>query len=107
MRKLKNDSDLLKAIDDTIKISKKKNNGILKFLVSTDLKGNIVKYSLTYINTNIYNKDNGRVLGYGNDHGYHHKHLMGIEEKIKFTSFEEIQNRFETEWRDIHEKYQK
>lgn len=97
----------VKAVDETIKILKKKRNGILKFLVNTDMRGNLINYSLAYINPNICHKDNGRVLGYDNKHGYHHKHFMGIEEKINFTTFEDIQNSFETEWREIHDQHQK
>jgi hypothetical protein len=107
MVKQKKSRKLIKVLDETIKISKKKRNGILKFLVSTDEKSNLVRYSLTYINTNICNEDNGRVLGYDNDHGYHHRHYMGVEEKVDFVSFEDIKNRFEIEWREIHDKNQK
>jgi hypothetical protein len=44
----------------------------------------------------LYYKDNGRVLGYDNDHGYHHRHYLGIEEKVDFNSFEDVKKRFET-----------
>ena len=107
MTKPKKSKNLIKAVDETTKISKTKGNGILKFLVSTDEKGVLVRYSLAYINTNICNDDNGRVLGYDNDHGYHHRHNMGIVEKVDFVSFEDIANRFDTEWREIHDKHQK
>jgi hypothetical protein len=55
----------------------------------------------------IFNGDNGRILGYDNEHWYHHRHYTGKVEKVEFSSFEEIQTRFEAEWREIHEKYQK
>jgi len=98
---------LAKILDETIKISRKKNNGILNFLASVDEKGNLGRYSLAYINVNIFSADNGRVLGYDNDHGYHHRHYMGKVENVKFTNFYEIKERFEVEWREIHEKHQK
>ncbi len=107
MIKEKKKRNLIKVLDETITISKKKGNGILKFLANTDEKGNLISYSLTYINPNIFNKDNGRILGYDNEHGYHHRHYMGKEESITFLTFEEIKERFETEWREIHEKHKK
>ena len=106
MAKQKN-INLITALDEVFKISQKKGNGILKFLVNTDKNGNLVKYSLTYVNTNICNVDNGRVLGYDNNHGYHHRHIMGKVENVDFISFENIKDRFEAEWREIHDKHQK
>lgn len=98
---------MVKMLDETIRISKKKNNGILRFLASLDEKGNLARYSLAYINTNIFNLDNGRVLGYDNNHGHHHRHCMGKVETVKFRNFYAIKERFEHEWREIHEKHQK
>jgi len=107
MTKEKKKRNLIKVLDETIRISKKKGNGILKFSANVDEKGILINYSLTYINTNIFNKDNGRVLGYDNEHGYHHRHYMGKEERVNFLTLEEIKERFETEWREIHDKHKK
>lgn len=107
MKKTKQTKKYIKVRDDTVKLPEKEGNGILKFNVTTDEKGKITRYSLTYINYNIYSKDNGRVLGYDNCHGYHHKHYMGKEEKIDFINFEDIQDRFEKEWGELHEKIKK
>lgn len=96
-----------KVIDETVKLPDKQGNGILKYSASADSNGVITRYSLVYINYNVYREDNGRVLGYDNRHGYHHRHLMGKEEKVNFDTFEEIADRFETEWRKIHEKIKK
>ena len=93
-----------KLMDETIKIPHKQGNGILKFSVSATSQGVISRYSLAYVNHNICRIDNGRVLGYDNDHGYHHRHYMGKVEPINFTSYEDIAERFESEWREIHEK---
>ena len=32
--------------------------------------------------------DNGRVLGYDNNHGHHHRHFMGQVEAVEFESYE-------------------
>ncbi len=96
-----------KVLDETVKLPDKQGNGILKYSASANEDGVISRYSLVYINYNVCRKDNGRVLGYDNRHGYHHRHLMGKEEKVNFDTFEEIADRFETEWRGIHEKIKK
>jgi hypothetical protein len=37
------------------------------------------------------------VLSYDNTHGYHHRHFMGEETAVAFTSFDELVSRFEAE----------
>jgi len=37
-------------------------------------------------------------LGYDNQHGYHHRHYFGAVEPVKFTSFEDIETQFQTDW---------
>ena len=39
--------------------------------------------------------------GYDNHHGRHHRHDRGRIESVDFTSFEEIEARFESEWLKI------
>lgn len=62
--------------------------------------GQIIAYSLAYVNLKIFSRDNGRVLGYDNSHGYHHRHFMGMVEPIDFTSYEALAERFIEE---VHE----
>jgi hypothetical protein len=38
------------------------------------------------------------VVGYDNAHGYHHRHFMGVVEPIDFTTFEDIEDRFQVDW---------
>lgn len=104
MKKLRKTVKHKKIVDDAIKFSDKQGNGILKITVSVDEKGLITRYSLTYINPHIFAGDNGRVLGYDNCHGRHHRHFMGTEEDIVFIGYEEIAEKFEKEWRALHEK---
>jgi len=96
--------ELKKIADQTVKLPDKQGNGILKFLAYKNNKNCISKYSLAYINHHICRVDNGRVLGYDNNHGNHHRHFMGQIENVKFTTYEDIAERFENEWREIHEK---
>jgi hypothetical protein len=51
-----------------------------------------------------FNHDNGRILGYDNCHGKHHRHYMGKEETFEFTGYEDISEQFKKEWRIIHEE---
>lgn len=96
-----------KVADDTVTLPIKQGNGILKYSASVDSKGKIARYSLAYINPNLCNLDNGRVLGFDNCHGYHHRHYMGKEENIDFSTYEELVEQFEREWRVLHEKAKK
>lgn len=45
--------------------------------------------------------DNGRVLGYDNSHGFSHRHYMGLVTEFVFTTYEELYEQFEMEWREI------
>ena len=76
-------------------------------VVKVDEQAEVQRYSMAYINHRICSVDNGRVLGYDNSHGYHHRHYMGQEEPIKFQSYSAIAERFEKEWRALHEKAKK
>ena len=58
----------------------------------------VTRYNLAYINHAIHRGDNGRVLGFDNSHGYHHRHYMGKVESVEFESFEATQERFQREW---------
>lgn len=64
----------------------------------------VVKYSLAYINSRLSALDNGRVLGYDNSHGKHHRHFMGRTELILYAGYEDVLLRFQREleefWRD-------
>jgi len=73
--------------DDAITLHKSKGNGILRRQVWVDNEGEVTRYGLAYINHLIYTGDNGRVLGFDNAHGYHHKHYMGNIESVSFNFF--------------------
>lgn len=61
----------------------------------------VTRYNLAYINHAIYQGDNGRVLGFDNAHGYHHRHYMGEIETVGFVSYEATQEKFQQEWLEI------
>jgi hypothetical protein len=62
--------------------------------------GKVIAYSLAYINLKICPLDNGRVLGYDNSHGYHHRHFMGQIEPVRFSTYSELAERF---FNEVHE----
>jgi hypothetical protein len=61
----------------------------------------VTRYNLAYINHAIYSGDNGRVLGFDNAHGYHHRHYMGVVEPVTFASYEAQLERFQQEWQAL------
>ena len=79
-----------KIIDETFTISRKRGNGLLRREVWVDRQGHVVRYNLAYINHTIHSGDNGRVVGYDNAHGYHHRHYMGKVEEVEFNGFEAV-----------------
>lgn len=93
--------------DECSTLPKSRGNGQLVRRVSVDDDNKVTRYNLAYINHNLCGIDNGRVLGYDNAHGYHHKHFMGRVEPVEFISFEEIENRFQREFGVLYEKTKK
>jgi len=87
-----------KIIDEAHKIPDRRGNGQLRREVWVDERGRVVRYNLAFINHALFRGDNGRVLGYDNRHGYHHRHYFGEVETVDFQSFEEIEARFEADW---------
>lgn len=87
-----------KIRDERHKISNKRGNGQLRRETWEDEDGKIIRYNLAYINFRLYSGDNGRVVGFDNQHGCHHRHLRGKMESIEFESFEQLEMRFDEEW---------
>lgn len=87
-----------KVIDEVHKIQDRRGNGQLRREVWVDERGKVVRYNLAFINHQLFQGDNGRVVGYDNRHGYHHRHYFGTVAAVKFQSFEEIEARFEADW---------
>ncbi|HBA89381.1 MAG TPA: transcriptional regulator [Geobacter sp.] len=90
-----------KIIDERCVLSRKKGNGQIRREVWTGEDGKVVRYNLAYINHTVFAGDNGRVVGYDNNHGSHHRHLMGQMFPVTFTSMEELEVRFCKEWKEL------
>jgi len=95
-----------KLYDERHTISRKRGNGQLRREVWVDEQGRVIRYNHAYINHAIFSDVNGRVLGYDNRHGSHHRHIMGKTESVTFKSYEDIEARFEREWGEIVQRKQ-
>ena len=93
-------SQLDKRIDQTSYLAGKRRGAILKEEVWYQ-GDRVVKYSLAYINPRISSADNGRILGYDNTHGQHHRHYRGRTEPVAFSSYQAVVKRFEAEVREL------
>ncbi len=87
-----------KICDEFHRIANKHGNGQLGREVWANHLGQVTRYNLAYINHRMHQNDNGRVIGYGNQDGFHHRHYFGKIEKIVFTSFEDIEVQFQQDW---------
>lgn len=87
-----------KVIDEVHHISRKRGNGQLRREVWVDADGRVTRYNLAYINHDLHPGDNGRVVGYDNQHGWHHRHGFGTVTPVDFVSFEHNETLFEADW---------
>ncbi|CAE6846973.1 hypothetical protein BCh11DRAFT_07353 [Burkholderia sp. Ch1-1] len=87
-----------KIYDDRHAIAKRRGNGELRREVWVDGAGTVTRYNLAYINHDLHQGDNGRVVGYDNAHGFHHRHYFGRVEPVEFVSFDDIEDRFARDW---------
>ena len=106
-KKIKKTMNELLVIDESYTIHRKKGNGLLSRQVWKDGANKVTRYSLAYINHEIFQGDNGRVLGYDNSHNHHHRHFMGKVESIVFVNFEELEIQFMKEFEVLHEQVKK
>lgn len=90
-----------KVVDETIYLKRPRRGAMLKEEVWQTEDGQVVKYSLAYVNPVICGVDNGRVLGYDNSHDYHHRHFMGSREPFAFTGYEVLAVQFYSEVQEL------
>ena len=88
-------------MDETTEVRCATGRGVIREEVWQDSKGAVVKYNLAFINHSLCSRDNGRVVGYDNHHGHHHRHFMGEEERFAFSSYEKLLRRFLNEVREL------
>jgi hypothetical protein len=93
--------DLRKVVDERHFPSEANGGGLLRWEVWVDDENRVARYNLAYINPFLYGPDNGRVLGYDSAHGRPHRHFKGDISDVDYRSFEEIEERFKSEWREL------
>jgi hypothetical protein len=92
---------LKKVIDEAHLIPRARGNGKLRREVWVGPNGQVARYNLAYVNLAVFQRDNGRVVGYDSQHGAHHRHFFGEISEIEFTSFEDIEAQFERDWVNV------
>ena len=95
---------LRKVVDETTQVRCALGKGLIREEVWQDSRGAVAKYNLAFINHALCTRDNGRVVGYDNNHGDHHRHFAGAEEKFAFISYEKLLERFLNEVRELRQK---
>jgi hypothetical protein len=97
--KKKGKSDKVVCRENIVRLKGKRKGGYLKETVRM-LNGEVEGYALAYVNPRLCWEDNGRVLGYDNAHGYHHRHFKGAVTEVEFIGYDELVSKFEAE---VHE----
>lgn len=85
-------------------LSARSGGGVLSYEVWGVVTGGktiVTRYNLAYVNPLVFGGDNGRVLGYDNAHGEHHRHYMGKVEAVGIGSYEDAFERFQAEWQEL------
>jgi hypothetical protein len=100
-RKLRTSRPIRKIVDETIYLKRPRLGAKLKEEVWQTGDGEVVKYSLAYINPSIFGQDNGRVLGYDNSHNRHHRHFIGRQQSFEFRGYESLAAQFYEEVREF------
>ncbi|WP_263410608.1 DUF6516 family protein [Terriglobus tenax] len=81
---------LRKTVDEEAPIRCAAGRGLLREEVWENAKGEVVRYNLAFIQHVLCVKDNGRVLGYDNAHGKHHRHQCGFVSDFVFAGYEAL-----------------
>ena len=87
----------LKVTDESTPVRCATGYGLVREEVWKDGEGNVVRYSLAFINFHLFAGDHGRVLGYDTAHGYAHRHYLGEVERISDQKYGDVFQRFLTE----------
>ena len=95
---------LRKVVDEEHTIRCVAGLGLLREEVWVDEHDRVHRYNLAFINHALSAADNGRVLGYDNQHGKHHRHWFGETSDVRFMSYEALLERFITEVAALQER---
>ena len=85
---------LRKAVDEITPVGCAAGRGLIREEVWQDADSEIARYNLAFINHFMMRGDNGRVLGYDNGHGFHHRHFKGAIEPMEYVDYPGLRERF-------------
>jgi hypothetical protein len=83
-----------KVVDETTVVRCAKGRGLIREEVWQSTSGEVVRYNLAFICHQLCGTDNGRVLGYDNQHGSHHRHFMGQVRPFQYSEYDVLLARF-------------
>jgi len=81
-------------VDETAQVRCALGKGLIREEVWQSETGEVVRYNLAFIYHTLCTLDNGRVLGYDNQHGHHHRHSMGQSEPFHYNGYDKLLTRF-------------
>jgi hypothetical protein len=102
-RRSEDEIDPAQSVRDEFYPGGRKRGVAVRMQADFSRKGKVVRYSLALIDTHHTSTDHGRILGYDNAPGYHHRHRLGKSEPVEFESYESTEKRFEAQVRQYLE----
>ena len=97
-------SSLRKIVDELSPVHCASGRGLIREEVWLDEDGEVVRYNLAFINHFLTRADHGRVLGYDNSHGHHHRHFKGASESFEYLDYQTLRERFVQEVRELRKE---
>jgi hypothetical protein len=94
--------DPLRSVHDVFYPRGRKRGLIVRIQVDYSSAGDLLRYSLSLIDLSS-SLDNGRIVGYDNAHGQHHRHYFGRVDRVEFESYEKLESQFEAQVRQYLE----
>ncbi len=87
-------SSARKVVDESTEVRCAESMGVIREEVWQGENGEVVRYNLAFICHQLCTSDHGRMLGYDNQHGDHHRHFMGRARPFQYAGYEALLGRF-------------
>jgi hypothetical protein len=94
--------DPSRSVRDVFYPKGRKRGLIVRIQIDYSRAGSLLRYSLSLIDLSS-SLDNGRIVGYDNAHGQHHRHYFGRVNRVEFESYEKLESQFEAQVRQYLE----
>jgi hypothetical protein len=93
-----------KVVDESTEVRCASGRGLIREEVWQSESGDVVRYNLAFICHQLCAVDNGRVLGYDNQHDCHHRHFMGQARSFQYVAYDLLFDRFLAEVEVLREE---